>query len=120
RPVRVGAVALDDDRRDRIVPEAEVDDLRAVPDGEADAARDIAVVARPVSVEHLDRQYARGWGDSGDANPVPGHRGDDPRDVRAVPVVVLGDLPRAARSRHWRLERAAGSGVREHVRAWPP
>ena len=56
--VRVRSVALDDDRRDGVVAEAEVDHPRPVPDREADPARNVAR-ARKHGIERKTRQQAR-------------------------------------------------------------
>ena len=109
RSVRVAVAARDDDARDRVMAEAQVDDLRAVPNCEADPAGDAAIGPRPGAVEHLHGEHARGGRDAGNAFPVPGGRRDDPRDVGAVPVVVSRDGAgfRAPASARWNEQRDA-------------
>jgi hypothetical protein len=60
-------------------------------DREADSTGDDRVTPSAFLVEHLDGKDACGRRDAGDAESVPGARGDDPGDVRAVSVVVLRD-----------------------------
>ena len=70
--------------------EREVDDLRALAGGVADARADRDAVAGARAVEHAHGHDPRPVGEAGDAEAVAGRLGDRARDVRAVAVEVVG------------------------------
>ena len=70
--------------------EREVDDLRALAGGVADARADRDAVAGARAVEHAHGHDPRPVGEPGDAEAVAGRLRDRARDVRAVAVEVVG------------------------------
>nr|BFE76555.1 hypothetical protein GCM10020092_098560 [Actinoplanes digitatis] len=68
----------------------QVDDVRALVGGPADALGDVAVAAAARGAEHLDRQDLAVPADAGDADAVVAARGDHAGGHRAVPLVVVG------------------------------